>query len=115
MTEDLIISREGNIVHATFNRPAQRNALTFEMYEALAALCDDPGDARAMIISGAGGAFAAGTDMTQFRAFERPEDGWAYEENMDKIMGRIERCAIPTIAAITGACTGGGAYARAAS
>ncbi|MEM6663258.1 MAG: enoyl-CoA hydratase [Pseudomonadota bacterium] len=106
---DLNIERRGEIVHATFNRPAQRNALTFEMYEALAALCDDPGEARAMIISGAGGAFAAGTDMTQFRAFEKPEDGWAYEENMDKIMSRIERCRIPTIAAITGACTGGGA------
>ncbi|MEM7190094.1 MAG: enoyl-CoA hydratase/isomerase family protein [Pseudomonadota bacterium] len=113
MTEDLIIQRDGDIVHATFNRPAQRNALTFEMYEALAALCDDPGQGgdqpRAMIISGEGGAFAAGTDMTQFRAFEKPEDGWAYEETMDKIMGRIERCRIPTIAAITGACTGGGA------
>ncbi|MEM7061152.1 MAG: enoyl-CoA hydratase [Pseudomonadota bacterium] len=109
MTEDLIIERRGDIVQATFNRPAQRNALTFEMYEALAAICDDPGDARAMIVSGAGGAFAAGTDMTQFRAFETPEDGWHYEETMDKIMSRIERCPIPTIAAITGACTGGGA------
>jgi len=109
MTEDLIINRDGDIGHVTFNRPAQRNALTFEMYEALAAYCDDPGDVRAVVISGAGGAFAAGTDMTQFRAFETPEDGWAYEENMDQIMGRIERCAVPTIAAITGACTGGGA------
>jgi enoyl-CoA hydratase/carnithine racemase len=93
----------------TFNRPAQRNALTFEMYEALAGICDDPGDVRALIVSGAGGAFAAGTDMTQFRAFDKPEDGWAYEENMDKIMSRIERCRVPTIAAINGACTGGGA------
>ncbi len=109
MTEDLIHKTDGQIAHVTFNRPAQRNALTFEMYEGLARICDNPGDVRAIVISGAGGAFAAGTDMTQFRAFETPEDGWAYEENMDAIMGRIEGCRVPTIAAITGACTGGGA------
>jgi len=108
-SEDLLFERRGQIAHVTFNRPARRNALTFAMYERLATICDDPGDVRALIISGAGGAFAAGTDMSQFRAFSTPEDGWAYEETMDAVMGRIERCPVPTIAAITGACTGGGA------
>ena len=106
---DLIHETEGRIARVTFNRPAQRNALTFEMYEQLASICDDPGDVRAIIISGAGGAFAAGTDMSQFRAFSTPEDAWNYEHTMDLVMGRIERCPVPTIAAITGACTGGGA------
>lgn len=106
---DLIFETRDGIGFVTFNRPDSRNALTFAMYEGLAAICDDPGDVRALVISGAGGAFAAGTDMTQFRAFDTPEDGWAYEEKMDAIMGRIERCKVPTIAAITGACTGGGA------
>lgn len=106
---DLIHEVTGNAACVTFNRPAQRNALTFEMYERLATICDDPGDVRALIISGAGGAFAAGTDMTQFRAFSTPADALNYEHTMDRIMGRIERCPVPTIAAITGACTGGGA------
>ena len=106
---DLIHRTEGDIIHVTFNRPAQRNALTFQMYEDLAKICDDPGDARAVVISGEGGAFAAGTDMSQFRAFDKPEDAWHYEETMDKVLARIERCRVPTIAAITGACTGGGA------
>ncbi|MEM9062880.1 MAG: enoyl-CoA hydratase [Pseudomonadota bacterium] len=109
MSDDLIYEVSDGIGRATFNRPAQRNALTFAMYERMAEICDDPGDVRVLVISGAGGAFAAGTDMTQFRAFETPEDGWRYEENMDAILARIERCKIPTIAAITGACTGGGA------
>ena len=108
-TADLLHHRDGDILHVTFNRPAQRNALTFQMYEDLAKICDDPGDARAIVISGAGGAFAAGTDMSQFRAFDTPEDAWHYEETMDKVLARIERCPIPTLAAITGACTGGGA------
>ena len=100
---DLIHRVDGDIAHVTFNRPAQRNALTFQMYEDLAKICDDPGDVRAIVVSGAGGAFAAGTDMSQFRAFDKPEDAWNYEETMDAVMSRIERCPVPTIAAITGA------------
>lgn len=109
VTEDLIHETRDGIGYVTFNRPAQRNALTFAMYEGLAAICDAPGDVRALVIAGAGGAFAAGTDMTQFRAFETPEDALGYEHRMDAVMTRIERCPVPTIAAITGACTGGGA------
>lgn len=106
---DLIFETADEIGHVTFNRPAQRNALTFQMYEDLARICDDPGDVKALIVSGAGGAFAAGTDMSQFRGFSSPEDAWHYEETMDKVLARIEKCRVPTIAAITGACTGGGA------
>ncbi|MEL7000216.1 MAG: enoyl-CoA hydratase/isomerase family protein [Pseudomonadota bacterium] len=113
MSEDLIYEILDGVGQVTFNRPAQRNALTFAMYERLAEICDEPGQGnevpRALVISGAGGAFAAGTDMSQFRAFDTPEDGWRYEENMDAILARIERCSVPTIAAIHGACTGGGA------
>lgn len=109
MTGDLVHEVRDGIGYVTFNRPDQRNALTFAMYEELATICDDPGDVRALVISGAGGAFAAGTDMSQFRGFATPEDAWKYEDDMDAVLGRIERCAVPTIAAITGACTGGGA------
>ena len=46
--------------------------------------------------------------MSQFRAFSRAEDAWEYEDKMDRVLDTIERCPVPTIAAITGACTGGG-------
>jgi enoyl-CoA hydratase len=111
--DELIYEVADGIGHVTFNRPAQRNALTFAMYARLAEICADPepgrGEVRALIVSGAGGAFAAGTDMSQFRAFSRPEDAWEYEDRMDRVLDTIERCPVPTIAAITGACTGGGA------
>lgn len=114
MTE-LITRVEGATGHVVFNRPQARNALTFEMYEGLAAFCAEPPDGvRAIIVSGAGGAFAAGTDMTQFRAFRTAQDAWDYEAKMDSVLTRIERCAVPTIAAIDGACTGGGAGIAAA-
>jgi enoyl-CoA hydratase/carnithine racemase len=111
--EDLLYEVTEATGWVTFNRPDQRNALTFAMYEGLAEICASAptdGSVKTIVIRGAGDrAFAAGTDMTQFRAFDEPEDAWGYEGRMDHVLDRIERCPVPTIAAITGACTGGGA------
>jgi enoyl-CoA hydratase len=80
------------------------------MYERLAEIAADPGEVRALVITGAGDkAFAAGTDINQFRAFSGAEDAMAYESRIDQVLGVIERCRVPTVAAIAGACTGGGA------
>jgi len=63
-----------------------------------------------MIITGAGEkAFAAGTDISQFRAFKTPQDSLDYEARIDRVVGSVEECRVPVIAAISGACTGGGA------
>ncbi|WP_083101148.1 enoyl-CoA hydratase/isomerase family protein [Pseudophaeobacter leonis] len=109
--------RDG-IMWITFNRPQARNALTFGMYERLAHLCRDmptDGRVRAVVIAGAGGkAFAAGTDMTQFRAFETAQDALDYEHQIDAVLEAVERCPVPTIAAVHGACTGGGGSIAAA-
>jgi enoyl-CoA hydratase/carnithine racemase len=83
------------------------------MYEGLAEVCArvaKTGEVRALVVTGAGDkAFAAGTDIAQFRDFKSGEDGIAYERKMDRILETIERCPVPTIAAIAGFCTGGGA------
>jgi len=110
---ELLHELRDGIAFVTFNRPAQRNALTFAMYEGLAAICraanDDPA-VRAIVITGAGEkAFAAGTDISQFVNFATPEDALAYEAKIDRILTAIEDCQKPMIAAIAGACTGGGA------
>ncbi|WP_417669632.1 enoyl-CoA hydratase/isomerase family protein [Roseibium sp.] len=109
--------RDG-VLWITFQRPEARNALTFDMYERLAELCSSvptDGSVRAVVISGGGGkAFAAGTDMTQFRAFKTDQDALDYESRIDTILEAVERCALPTIAAINGACTGGGGSIAAA-
>jgi len=96
------------------NRPAARNALTFEMYDSLAAICEKiinkSEDIRALIITGSGEkAFAAGTDISGFRDFRTEEDAIGYERTMDHVLGVLESVPIPVIAAIRGACTGGGA------
>jgi len=109
---------EGGIARVTFNRPQARNAFTFSMYERLGAFCQEVAEdksIRAVILTGAGDkAFAAGTDINQFRAFKTPEDAIEYEERIGRIITVLEACPKPIIAAINGACTGGGGAIAAA-
>jgi len=113
VSDHILKSLDGGVLTVTLNRPEKYNALTFEMYDAITAICSNvpaDGSVKAIVFRGAGGkAFAAGTDISLFRSFETPEQGIAYEKNADKVFTAIERCPVPTIAAITGACTGGGA------
>jgi enoyl-CoA hydratase/carnithine racemase len=115
---DLIETPRGATLWITFNRPQSRNALTFGMYERLAEVCQSvptDGSVKAIVIHGAGGkAFAAGTDMSQFRAFDTAQDALDYEARIEAVLDAVERCPLPTIAAINGACTGGGASIAAA-
>ena len=115
MAEELLYTIRDGIGHVVLNRPHARNALTFAMYERLAEIATSPGDAKALVLTGAGDkAFAAGTDIAQFRAFATADDAIAYEARLDRVLGALERCAVPTIAAVAGACTGGGAGIAAA-
>jgi enoyl-CoA hydratase/carnithine racemase len=114
MSDELIIERrEGGVCHVTLNRPQARNALTFGMYEGIRQLAEGAGgddSIRAIVFAGAGEkAFAAGTDISQFTNFRTAEDALAYEAMVDRVLVALERCPKPTIAAIAGACTGGGA------
>ena len=113
MSDDVLYSVTAGIARITFSRPAQRNAFTFAMYERLAEICaavDADDSIRAMILTGAGDkAFAAGTDIAAFEHVRTAEDGLAYEARIDRVLGALERCRVPVIAAIAGACTGGGA------
>lgn len=108
----------GQTLWITFNRPQARNAMTFAMYKRLAELCagvPTDGSVKAVVISGAGGkAFAAGTDMTQFRGFSTKQDALDYEAEISRVLTAVETCPLPTVAAIHGACTGGGASIAAA-
>ncbi len=111
---DILFDQSDDVGVITFNRPESRNALTFEMYDALANICDQIHEQtiaiKALIITGAGNkAFAAGTDISRFRDFKTEKDALGYERRMDQVLGRLETLAIPTVAAIRGACTGGGA------
>jgi enoyl-CoA hydratase len=103
---------DGPIAFLTFNRPEARNAMTWEMYEALVEACervDREPSLRVLVLRGAGGkAFVAGTDIAQFQSFTDRADGVKYEERLDRVLDRLERVAKPTIAQVQGVAAGGG-------
>jgi len=117
-TDELLFEVENGIGVLTFNRPQAYNAITMAMYDELEGICEsmsNRSDVKAMIITGAGGkAFAAGTDISQFREFSSADDALEYEKRIDRVLSALERCPVPTIAAIPGACIGGGAGIAAA-
>jgi enoyl-CoA hydratase len=111
-TGHTIYESDGPIATFTFNRPQARNAMTWDMYQALVEACDrvDADSAiRVLILKGAGGkAFVAGTDISQFAGFHGAEDGIKYEERIDQVLDRLERVTKATIAQVQGVAAGGG-------
>ena len=112
VAEQLLYERREATAFVTFNRPEARNAMTFAMYEALYERCqqiDADQSVRVVVLRGAGDkAFVAGTDIAEFGVFASAEDGIAYERTLDRIVGRLESVAKPTIAVIDGYAVGGG-------
>jgi enoyl-CoA hydratase len=106
------------VMTVLFNRPQRRNAMTWAMYERLSAACDEVDEddgIRVLVLRGAGGkSFVAGTDISQFTAFETKEDGLKYEREGEKRGGRVEKVKKPVLACIEGFAVGGG-FAMAAA
>lgn len=113
LTDSVQFEVRDGIAWVGFNRPQSRNAMTWEMYTALEHYCDTlahDNEIHALVLHGVGGeAFVAGTDITQFTHFSKPEDAIGYERRIDQVVGKLENFPKPTLALIEGACVGGGA------
>lgn len=117
-TAHLLYEEDGPLATLTFNRPEARNAMTWNMYQALVDRCDAveaDSSIRVLILQGAGHqAFVAGTDIAEFRDFDSAEHGIDYERRLDAVIERVESVSKPTIAKIEGVATGGGCALAAA-
>ncbi|HSQ02613.1 MAG TPA: enoyl-CoA hydratase/isomerase family protein, partial [Burkholderiales bacterium] len=95
---------DGVIARIVFDRPAARNAMTWDMYEQLADACRrvaaEPA-LRLVTLRGAGGeAFIAGTDIGQFSAFRSGDEGIDYEARVERYVSAVESIPVPTLAII---------------
>jgi enoyl-CoA hydratase len=98
--------------HLTLSNPRQRNALTMGMYDQLELACEeidaDP-EIRVTVLRGAGGrAFAAGTDIREFRGFTSGADGVAYEKRVGRAVERLAAVRMPVVGAVEGPAVGAG-------
>ena len=108
-----IISRtEGAVAEITLDRPRKRNALTDEMLmevrDALAQADADP-VVRVIVLSGAGGAFSAGFDVSPDGKKRSGIGDWEQHfSNASQTFRAIWDLSTPVIAKIDGPCLGGG-------
>ncbi|WP_415259072.1 enoyl-CoA hydratase/isomerase family protein [Thauera phenylacetica] len=102
------------IATVTLHNPTKLNAVNAAMWRGLSAtMARIAGDdsVRCVIVRGAGeNAFAAGGDIEEFRNVRATvDDALHYHEDLvASALNAIRDCAVPTVAAIRGACVGGG-------
>lgn len=109
-TAHVIYEEDGPLARVHLNRPRKRNALTRAMLEQLAEIFAKAGerrDLRAVILSGEGRDFCAGTEIEDLQSLD--EEG-ARDAALrgQQACDRIESCGVPVIAAVQGAAAGGG-------
>ena len=111
MIEDevvLDVQVKGAITHLQFNRPAKRNAVNDRTIEALRAFFSAvPEGVRAVVLSGSGGHFSAGLDLSE-QVKREPQAVMRHSRNWHTVMGLIQFSGVPVVAAMSGAVMGGG-------
>ncbi|MEL7110849.1 MAG: enoyl-CoA hydratase-related protein [Pseudomonadota bacterium] len=104
---------EPPLAELVLNKPEKRNALSIEMWAAIPGLIDDavkrPDTSVIIIHGGHANAFAAGADISEFEeTYATKARAEAAGGTIAAALSAIENCPKPTLAAIEGACIGGG-------
>lgn len=98
----------GHVAWIGLDRPAKRNAINDALLDALdAAVRRGQAEGRCLVVFGHGPCFSAGLDLTEHRARE-PAEVFHHSRGWHAVFARIRRGPIPAIAALHGACVGGG-------
>lgn len=107
MDTTLRVEHYDDRVVATLDRPGKKNAIDAAMVGELHGLCAALEAApKVLVLTGAGGVFAAGADIGQLRD-RRREDALAGINS--SVFDRVARLPLPTVAAVDGPALGGGA------
>jgi enoyl-CoA hydratase/carnithine racemase len=106
-----VLVRSGPLATITFDNPGRRNALTSAMYADLRRHCLDvaaDGEVRVVALRGAGGSFAAGTDVADLEAIRSGADGVRYEREITGVLDAVRALPVPVVALVEGPAVGGG-------
>ena len=112
-TDKMLAEVHDGIGWVTYNNPARHNAISLEMWEALATILDcfqNDRDVRVVVLRGAGGkAFVSGADISEFESKRANAEQREHYANVsaagNRWLGKLDK---PLIAMIQGYCIGGG-------
>lgn len=112
MSDSILVEPGAPVATVTLNRPERANALGVEAWGRLGrvfAELDNDDEVRCIVVRGAGPGFGAGADISEFPARRASSDqARQYAEVELGGLAAVANCRHPTVAAIHGACAGGG-------
>jgi 2-(1,2-epoxy-1,2-dihydrophenyl)acetyl-CoA isomerase len=121
LEREIRVSRDAGVVTLTIDRPAVRNAVSWRhrdrLIEVLADIAVDA-SVRAVVLTGAGGAFCAGGDLSTVRPLPPPVEGQpdriagavtASVRSAQALIAAVLDCPKPIVAAVDGVAAGMGA------
>lgn len=108
--DSVVYEKRGPVAWVTLNRPAVLNAYNVrmrdELYEVFTAVRDDS-DVRALVLRGAGRAFCAGADLTEFGTAPSPTAARRIRFARD-VWAVLTELEVPSVAALHGFAFGSG-------
>ena len=97
--ETILTDRVGNVLKLTLNRPERLNAASIPLADELSAAFYDLGDARAVVITGAGKGFCSGADLAaRGEASAIQQKGGSHlalQNHYNPLVTQILRCPVP--------------------
>ncbi len=110
MYQTILYDLSDGVATITLNRPAVMNALNAQMRaELLDAVRRAGGEARVVVLTGAGRAFCSGQDLGDRANAGSVDLERTLRDEYDPLMRAIHDCPVPTLAAVNGAAAGAGA------
>ena len=110
--ETILATRDGGVLTITLNRPERLNAASIELADELRAALYDLGDARAVLITGAGKGFCSGADLAargEANAItSKGGSHQALQNHYNPLVSQILRLPVPVVTAVNGPAAGVG-------
>jgi enoyl-CoA hydratase/carnithine racemase len=105
MSENVVVEQRGGVLHLHLDRPEKKNALTIEMYAALAEALrqgEAQDETRVVLLSGEGDSFTSGNDLRDFLSRPPTDASSPVHQFLLSLMGSTK----PIMAAVQGAAIG---------
>ena len=109
--ETITLDIKDHVATLTLNRPERLNSFNNRMHEELRAALQQLGDARCLVITGAGRGFCAGADLSEQKPPAPGQSldlGAALEKQYNPLIKTLRDLPLPTVAAVNGPAAGAG-------